>query len=229
MGSVLKGVVMCVVTILLCITSEVFARDQNECTNLCNDLQYEVLTLEMCRNAKKTLPRPKVGDFCQNAMEQGFSDSCIPLCMGEKPQNRIAQACRAANVEMPRPTVRKWCEHGYNEAFNKGTRDLKDHFTMDALVPDVEVERELEEVKGKEEEVAQTEEEEQEEEKEEEGPAITTTVPVTLEDGSTHDLIVYEGQNAEEAVVTFCREKVPDDVSSCIRQLVSVVLEKLEE
>ena len=40
---------------------------------------------------------------------------------------------------------------------------------------------------------------------------------------------MYEGQNAEEAVVVFCRANVPDDVSSCIRQLLSTVLEKLEE
>ena len=37
------------------------------------------------------------------------------------------------------------------------------------------------------------------------------------------------GQNAEEAVVVFCREHMPKDVSSCIRQLLPVVLEKLDE
>lgn len=216
-----------VVTFLICITTEVVARGNSECVSLCNDLKFEVLTIEICRNAKKTLPRPKVGDFCTNAMEQGFSDVCMPLCLGEaRPHSRISQACRAATVEMPRPTVRKWCEHGYNEAFHKGLRDLKDHFTTEEVA--AEVERELEETK--EEEISETEEiEEAEAEAEEEPLAVSATVPVTLEDGTTHDLIVYEGQNAEEAVVTFCREKVPDDVSSCIRQLVSVVLEKLEE
>lgn len=51
---------------------------------------------------------------------------------------------------------------------------------------------------------------------------------VTLED-VTRDLVVLKGQNAEEAVVVFCREHMPEDVSSCIRQLLPVVLEKLDE
>jgi hypothetical protein len=59
------------------------------------------------RDAKKTLPKPKVGDFCTNAMEQGFSDACIALCMEQEPVSRIAQSCRAAAVEMPRPTGMK--------------------------------------------------------------------------------------------------------------------------
>ena len=41
--------------------------------------------------------------------------------------------------------------------------------------------------------------------------------------------MVLVGQNAEEAVVVFCREHMPKDVSSCIRQLLPVVLEKLDE
>jgi hypothetical protein len=42
-------------------------------------------------------------------------------------------------------------------------------------------------------------------------------------------LVVYEGQNAEEAVVEFCRVNVADDVPACIRQLLPVVIEKLGE
>jgi hypothetical protein len=173
------------------------------------------------RNAKKTLPRPKIGDFCSNAMEMGFSDACVPLCIGEKPRNRVAQSCRAASMEMPRPTVRKWCEHGYNEGFSKTYRELNNHFQSEEVVPEpVAVEEEKVSEEAKEEEPAAPEEEETK--------VIAATIPVTLEDNSTHDLIVYEGQNAEEAVVVFCREKVPDDVSSCIRQLVAVVLEHME-
>ena len=41
--------------------------------------------LLLSREAKKTLPRPKVGDFCSVAMEQGFSDACVPLCLGNTP------------------------------------------------------------------------------------------------------------------------------------------------
>jgi hypothetical protein len=211
----------CILYVSFFIVSYAQSRGAGECAGLCNDLRFEVLTLEICRNAKKTLPRPKVGDFCSNAMEQGFSDACVPLCMGEKPKNRVAQACRAASMEMPRPTVRKWCEHGYNEGYGKTNRELRSHFPKDVVPEPVAVveERKLEE---------EATEAEPEEVKGEDR-VIAATIPVTLEDESTHDLIVYEGQNAEEAVVIFCREKVPDDVSSCIRQLVGVVLETLEK
>ncbi len=57
---------------------------------------------------------------------------------------------------------------------------------------------------------------------------MVATIPITLGD-VTHDLVVHEGQNAEEAVVIFCREHQPEEVSTCIRQLLSVVIEKLDE
>jgi hypothetical protein len=209
-----------------------------------------------CREAKRTLPRPKVGDFCSNAMEQGFSDACVALCMDERPVPRVAQTCRAAAIEMPRPTVRRWCEHGYNVAYQKTVTDLKTHFKSDAKpVPPVQAapvkaekqrvpEPEPEPVRQAEPEVpaaAAVAAEEQRQQQQQQGSglrggsgsassdrAITAKIPITIED-VTRDLLVYEGQNAEEAVVVFCREYVPDDVSSCIRQLVSTVIEKLEE
>ena len=33
------------------------------------------------RDSKKILPRPKVGDFCDMGMEQGYSDACVAICM----------------------------------------------------------------------------------------------------------------------------------------------------
>lgn len=57
---------------------------------------------------------------------------------------------------------------------------------------------------------------------------VIAKLPVTYND-VTNELVIYEGQNAEEAVVLYCRQHVSDDVSSCIRQLLSTVLEQLEE
>lgn len=99
-----------------------------ECAMVCNDLRTTVLTMAICADAKKTLPRPKVGDFCSIAMEQGFSDACVSLCMGQPPTPRLAQTCRSASIEMPRPTVRKWCEHGYTVGFQKTVQDLRNYF-----------------------------------------------------------------------------------------------------
>lgn len=58
--------------------------------------------------------------------------------------------------------------------------------------------------------------------------AVLASIPITIDD-MTKDLVVRQGQNAEEAVVMFCRENVAADVPGCIRQLLSVVLEKMEE
>ena len=84
--------------------------------------------MEICREAKKVLPRPKVGEYCTNAMEQGFQDVCLNLCKGEKPINEVSKACKNAAMEMPRPTVRRWCEHGYSLAYEKTQKDLRTHF-----------------------------------------------------------------------------------------------------
>lgn len=85
----------------------------------------------MCADAKKVLPRPKVGDFCSIAMEQGFNDVCVNLCLGQVPVSRLAQTCKSAAIEMPRPTVRKWCEHGYQVAWQKTSRDLQNYFVIE--------------------------------------------------------------------------------------------------
>lgn len=193
------------------------AKLAGECASICNDLRHDVLTLSMCKEAKKILPRPKVGDFCSVAMEQGFSDACIPLCMGEVPVPRIAQACRAASMEMPRPTIRKWCEHGYKQGYHKTSADLKSHFAA----PAANVFSGFENGEGNanadlSDSTLPTKQEERK---------IVETIPVTLDD-NTLDLNLYEGQSPEDAVAEFCHTHVADDPSGCIRQLLPVVLDR---
>lgn len=175
-------------------------------------------------------------------MEQGYSDACISLCMDEKPVPRVAQACRAAAIEMPRPTVRRWCEHGYNVAFQKTIQDLSAHFQPSsrrqpepASEPERQAEPEREAEPAREEApAANTEAEKAPVQQQRESSlrggnrAVRATIPITVGE-DTKDLVVHEGENAEDAVVVFCRENVPDDVSSCIRQLLPTVIEKLEE
>lgn len=182
-------------------------------------------------------------------MEQGFSDACVALCMEQEPIGRVAQTCRAAAIEMPRPTVRKWCEHGYNVAFKKTVADLRSHFKP---LNDPVLEEVFEEpiqvpivadeprVESHHRHVEPAEESSSSQEgssrgggglrggSEEDSRAVQATIPITMDD-QTHDLIVYEGQNAEEAVVIFCRQYSADDVSTCIRHLLNVVIEKLDE
>ena len=58
---------------------------------------------------------------------------------------------------------------------------------------------------------------------------VHATISVTIDDNNEAKLVVYEGQNAEEAVLEFCQTNAADDVSACIRQLLPVVIEKLGE
>jgi hypothetical protein len=57
---------------------------------------------------------------------------------------------------------------------------------------------------------------------------IMATIPITLDD-KLLDMVLYEGQSAEEAVVEFCRSNLTDDVAGCIRELLPTVLERLAE
>lgn len=160
-----------------------------------------------CREAKRTLPKPKVGDFCSLAMEQGFSDVCVPLCMGNEPKNRIVEVCRAAAIEMPRPTVRRWCEYGYDSAFTKSLQDLQTHFRAGD---------------GRENSrISQTEK-----------SAVTSeALRVMVDRGHGRRLVVEVGggESPEDAVLRACKESGENDVSSCIRKTLPIVLERLEE
>lgn len=161
--------------------------------------------------------------------------------MEQRPVVRVAQTCRAAAVEMPRPTVRKWCEHGYNIAFSKTTEDLATHFKPDRREEEVQEEEEEEEVQETLQEEPPAEASATVPEPEvaaapqipaEEAPAadsaIIARIPVTI-GGKDLSLLLHEGESAEDAVVTFCKNNVKDDVSACIRQMLPEVLERLEE
>jgi hypothetical protein len=151
----------------------------------------------------------------------------------------------------------RWCEHGYSKAYEKTNEDLKYHFAQQAnageratsstgvmatattdphfrtVVEKVEQEEPLKDVTAnfhdKLEKVAETlKEVVTENVRDENGLRVLATIPVTI-DEIARDLLVLEGQNAEEAVIIFCRDNVPTDVQSCIRQLLQVVLDKMEE
>jgi len=190
-------------------------RPAGECYQACNDMKREVLTLEMCRDAKKVLPRPKVGDFCSTAMEQGFKDACFALCQGQEPVPKIAQACRAAAIELPRPTIRNWCEHGYRQGYDKTVADMWNYFKVAEEVVQPSSTTEEDTTPPVPEIVPQPVVETR---------TIVNSVPITL-DENVLDLNIYEGQGPEEAVAEFCTKNIPEDISGCIRQLLPSVLD----
>jgi hypothetical protein len=162
------------------------------------------------------------------AMERGFTDACVALCMDETPKPKVATTCRSAAIEMPRPTVRKWCEHGYNVAFEKTVKDLKPHFAQQRALAEqsFRIEEELSsatvETKS---ETIETKPAEVVEERE--VRKLIAKIPITLDDTEVH-LEIYEGENAEDVVLKFCQENVADAVSDCIREILPSVLERLE-
>lgn len=234
---------------LLCIVQSKLSNAQysGDCVTKCNDLRYETLSLDMCREAKKTLPRPKIGDTCSIAMEQGFSDACISLCMGEQPVSRLAQSCRKAASEMPKPTVRRWCEHGYNVAFSKTTKDLTQHFIKKEIssketnnvINEIPIETPKEEYEIMQNEVKENQEVQVEDaippeleqsifvgEKTDRTRKVQANIPVTL-DGKDFELTIYEDSSIDQEVEIFCTEKVPDDISGCVQDLLPTVLSKM--
>jgi hypothetical protein len=164
--------------------------------------------------------------------------------MDQRPVVRVAQTCRAAAVEMPRPTVRKWCEHGYNVAFSKTTEDLATHFKPDRGVPSAleqnveskadEIEIPLLESKTEQEPGADVEhtmlgtDNVANESSTRGEAAVVAKFPVTF-GGRALNLSLMEGESVEDAVVSFCKEHVNDDISACIRQMLPEVLERMEE
>jgi len=203
------------VCILCIVVSSVFGQSTvNKCSTQCDTMKLDHLTLEMCRDAKKILPRPKVGDFCSNAMEQGYSDACMDLCMGKIPVSRQAQSCRHASMEMPRPTVRRWCEHGYAQGFGVTRRALATYFVDQA----VESQRAAEDEAAKAAEEAEARS----------ARKLVATIPITLDD-KVVDLKLHEGESAEEAVVSFCQEWLGDDVAGCIRELLPTVMTRIDD
>merc|ERR1712196_374646 len=188
----------------------VHVRAIEDCTSVCNSMKRDHLTLDMCRDAKKVLPRPKVGDFCSHAMEQAYSDACMDLCHGHVPVSRLAQSCRAASMEMPRPTVRRWCEHGYTQGFEATRKGLATYFVN----VDGDANNAADEAIAESAEVA-------------EEKKIVATIPITLDD-KVVDLLLHENESAEDAVVVFCRQNLGDDVAACIQELLPIVLQRMD-
>ena len=218
-----------ILTALLFALFPLLSRAQSDaCVSRCNELRRDVLTLEICKDAKKTLPRPKVGDVCSIAMEQGFSDVCVPLCEGESPTNRMAIACRAAAAEMPRPTVRRWCEHGYKTAYSKSLSGLSQTFKLDKsalsatetapdVLPAAAAVQEQPTVVAEEENIVAIEA----------SVKVVATIPIQLDDVE-YNLTVYEHDNIETVVEKFCAEHVEvDQLPDCVADLLPTVLQRM--
>jgi len=194
-----------------------------ECANMCNEMMADVITADICAEAKKTTPVPKLGSFCSSAAERGYRDSCLALCMNMKPSFDIAPACRAAAIELPRPTVRNWCERGYREAFSRAKTHLSALFHQDAS----ESEDASSSGKGS----ASTRGDPE--------AAMKSGAPTVAKDEEARGGVqrvmlrnkkvtieVAPGQDVEDAVVVYCSRNGEIDASECIRIILPQVLDR---
>lgn len=89
------------------------------CHELCNDVRGELNAGIACRQYRKTLPRPKVGNACRIGYQEAVTDACFAFCTGEEATNVVSQACRQYRAEMPKPVMFNSCETGYNAGFSE--------------------------------------------------------------------------------------------------------------
>ena len=90
-----------------------------DCQQICSEIRDELKPGIACRNHRKILPRPKVGNACMSAYWEGFTDSCFASCSGDQPTSMVSSVCRSARSEMPKPMVYRSCETGYNTGFGE--------------------------------------------------------------------------------------------------------------
>ena len=179
---------------------------------MCNDLAIHVLTPDICADALKQQSSSKPGSFCRMAMEKGFKDSCLALCVKRKAEYDIAATCRAAATELPRPAVRRWCEHGYREAFYKTSKDLAvlfertenhgnshrgDHISSNTNLGSS---------------VPQT------------GSKDKGEVYYVTHGGEEVEVTALVGQSHEDAVLAFCQYRAQGERAQCIREILPQVL-----
>jgi hypothetical protein len=183
-----------------------------QCANSCNDLIHDVLIPEICEDAKKLAPIPKVGHYCMIAMEAGYRDACQAMCTQTKPEYNIATACRRAAMELPRPTVRQWCEHGYSEAFAKTQKDLAPLFQAELLAKVTPSPRNVKVKTSTSGEIKKSEQ---------------GSLSVQHQ-GKTAQIRLLAGQSLEDAVVAFCQYEATD-MTECIREVLPQALETMSQ
>jgi hypothetical protein len=116
--------------LLACIMVSVFCEEEKDtCWEQCDAMKRTVLNKSICAEARRHLPRPRVGDFCSRAMEHAYHDVCLSLCHGTKPKSQLSNACRPAYSELPKPTIAQFCEHGYNTGYTVSMEHLKNYFS----------------------------------------------------------------------------------------------------
>lgn len=185
------------------------------CVALCLNERPVSRVAQSCRAAAVEMPRPTVRRWCEHGYNVAFSKTSKDLATHFKPINpaevELETVIASDTEEVFTESSPAAEEEGDIEQQVAPAQDIKESVAAAAAAsPRTVPNRPL---RGA---ISQA------------AAAVIATIPVTIDDKTT-DLLVHEGQNPEEAVVAFCRTNVPDDVSSCIRQLLTTVLDKIAE
>lgn len=93
-----------------------------ECTKACLNARETVNSAQACREARRTLPRPKVGETCGKAFNKAYGDVCNTLCdLGYTDamtflRSDVHEYCKEPKTWFPKPTLGNACVDGFNGA-----------------------------------------------------------------------------------------------------------------
>ena len=229
-----------------------------DCESTClvsrNSMEHQ--KRQACSKESKTLPRPKVGLACTHGFGAGFDDACVTTCRGDSARRDQGVACKQYRNELPKPTTMRSCGAGYQKGFDHGVKEATAIVDSAATTtpaadepvpetpkaaqpeapsrkaaeksPKTAVSKDPEPAAAEPEPAAAEPEPAAAEQPPATEPRLLFQMPVTLDEKEVA-LKIYEGDDPEEVVATFCAEHMASAGDSCMRQLLPHVTKKLEE
>lgn len=215
------------------------------CLNMCNGKEVTVDVHGACSEKRKEMPKPVIGHACNDGYEGGYATAKAMF---------TDEAAEEREVKLREEAAAKRVQEAEEHAA-KAQQEKELAFRMAAVAnhaaaagggeAPAAVEEEPAAVAAVEEEEPAAEEpvavqEEQQppaeegglrgvvEEVVEEVRKVIATLPVTV-DESDINLVIYEGQEAAEAVNTFCDKHMASAGTACMDQLLPHVTRKLNE
>ncbi len=90
-----------------------------ECERLCTVVPIKAMN-ETCKKEFKSLPKPKLGNLCKTAFQEGYKTACNDACQvtGNCEPLKFGlerrEACASATRMSPRPECRDACQNGFD-------------------------------------------------------------------------------------------------------------------
>jgi hypothetical protein len=172
------------------------------CVALCMNETPKHRVAQTCRAAAIEMPRPTVRKWCEHGYNVAYQKTMKDLktrWLNEAPEPELEAIVEEiyTPVEEENDFVPEAHDHAHHEEHHEHRHDEQEH-RHNEPEPVATNSRLRGNAQPKPTEPVDSQR------------AVLATIPITLDD-VTNDLVVYEGQNAEEAVVIFCRQHVPSE------------------